>query len=64
MDVCRGADALAIMTPWREFSHVNLAQVRESMSGDVIVDPFGVLDGQQCEELGFKHFRLGKAAGC
>ena len=62
LDAARGADGLAIMTPWREFSSVEMAQVREMMRGRVIVDPFGALDGLQCAQLGFSHFRLGSPA--
>lgn len=59
LDACRGADALVIMTPWREFSAIGMIEVRELMRGRVIVDPFSTLDASLCAELGFSHFRLG-----
>ena len=59
LDCCNGADALAIMTAWNEFSTVDLDQVRELMAGRVIVDPLGLLDGEKCAALGFQHHRLG-----
>ncbi|MBI4356161.1 MAG: UDP-glucose/GDP-mannose dehydrogenase family protein [Candidatus Omnitrophica bacterium] len=59
LDACRGADALAIMTPWPEFAAVSLAQVREMLRGSVIVDPYGVTNGRECEALGLRHLRLG-----
>ena len=62
LEACRGADALAIMTPWREFSSVDLGQVRELMAGRIVVDPFRVLDGDKCSSLGFAHFKLGSSA--
>ena len=62
LDAARGADGLAIMTPWREFSSVEMAQVRELMHGRVIVDPFGALDVLRSTQLGFSHFRLGSPA--
>jgi UDPglucose 6-dehydrogenase len=62
LDACRGADALAIMTPWREFSSIDLGQVREVMAGSIIVDPFGALETARCIALGFSHFRLGLPA--
>lgn len=59
LDACRGADALAVMTPWPEFAAVNLAQVRQAMRGRVILDPFGLLGREACAEQGLQHFRLG-----
>ncbi|MBY0527539.1 MAG: nucleotide sugar dehydrogenase [Gemmataceae bacterium] len=60
LDACRDADALAIVTPWREFALVNLALLRERMRGRTIVDPFGVLDKARCMREGFDHVRLGE----
>jgi hypothetical protein len=42
------------MTPWREFSAIDMEAVREIMAGDVLIDPFAVLDG-----TGFSHQKLG-----
>ena len=62
LDSCRGAHALAVMTPWREFASVDLGQVQELMAGRVVVDPLGALDGDRCAALGFSHFKLGSPA--
>jgi len=59
LEACRGADALAILTPWPEFAHVPAGQIRELMRGRVIVDPFGVLDDAACAAAGLTHARLG-----
>jgi len=59
LDACRGADALVIMTPWREFSSISMTEARALMRGRVIVDPFSTLHVSLCAELGFSHFRLG-----
>jgi UDPglucose 6-dehydrogenase len=58
-EACRGADALAVMTPWEEFTQIKLEDVRGLMRGRVIVDPFQALDPVGCIEYGFRHFRLG-----
>lgn len=60
LDVCHGADVLVITTPWPAFSSIDLTQVREMMDGDVIIDPFGILNRDQCIELGFSYFKLGQ----
>lgn len=62
LDCCHGADALAIMTAWQEFSTIDLDQVRELMAGRLIVDPFGLLDPEKCAALGFQHHRLGASS--
>jgi len=59
IDACRGANALAIMTPWREFSSISIPELREEMAGRVIVDPYGALDKQECARAGFSYFRFG-----
>lgn len=58
-----GADALTIMTAWTEYGHVDLADVRRRMRGRLIVDPFGITDGQRAADLGFSRFRLGATPG-
>lgn len=62
LEACRGADALVIMAPWPEFSAVKPAQIREHMRGDLLIDPFGAVDGRQWTALGGRYFRLGAPA--
>lgn len=45
LDACAGADALAIMTPWKEFAGLDPAAVAAALSGDLVVDPYRVLGG-------------------
>lgn len=56
---CAGADGLAVMTPWAEFSTVDLAEVASAMRGRLLVDPFGVIDPAVAARHGFSHHRLG-----
>ena len=62
LEACRGADALAILTPWPEFLQVALGHVRELMRGRLVVDPFGVLGHDACAAVGLSHVRLGAPA--
>lgn len=59
LDACRGAHALVIPTPWAEFRKLNLADIRAAMPGNILLDPFGVLNGEQAAALGFDYYRLG-----
>ena len=63
LEACHKADVLAIMTPWPEFSSIDLTQLADEMAGRVIADPFGVLDRKQCSDLGFRRFELGLSMG-
>ncbi len=54
-----GVDALAIMTPWKEFSTVDPAEIKAAMSGRIVVDPFGVLDRPKCRAADLRQFVLG-----
>ncbi len=56
-----GADALVIMTPWREFAGVPLQQIRSRLAGSTVIDPYGVLDPAGCAAAGLRHLRLGCA---
>lgn len=59
---CANADALVIMTPWKEFASISLDEISQSMKGNLLVDPFGVLDGENCRARGFQHYQLGVSA--
>lgn len=59
---CVGADVLAIMTPWTEFSSVAPRQLAEEMRGRVLIDPFSALDHRKYEAMGFTVHRRGASA--
>ena len=59
VDACVGADALAVMTPWEEFRDVDLERVSEAMVGDLVIDPFGLLEPERCADHGLRHCRIG-----
>lgn len=59
LKACRGSDALIIMTPWREFSTIDPGAIRQEMSGDVLIDPFGMLPEGPCRDAGFSYHKLG-----
>ena len=59
LDACQGRDALLVMTPWPEFSAVDVPAIAGSLRGRVVVDPFGVIDAGLAQRSGLSHFRLG-----
>jgi UDPglucose 6-dehydrogenase len=56
----RGADALMILTPWPEYRSVPLTELRRAMRGNVILDPYAVLDRAGAAGHGFVVHALGR----
>ena len=63
LEACQGADALVIMTPWKEFSELDPSALAKTLSGRTVIDPYGVLDRAECRAEGFEYFTLG-LEGC
>jgi UDPglucose 6-dehydrogenase len=59
LDAVHGTAALVVMTPWKEFAGVPLNRVTAAMRGRHVLDPYGILDGSRCRELGMEYARLG-----
>jgi UDPglucose 6-dehydrogenase len=59
LDACTGADVLVIMTPWPQFSKISITEIAKKMKGNIILDPFKVLDAKKCREVGIRYFTLG-----
>jgi UDPglucose 6-dehydrogenase len=60
LDAVDGADALAVLTDWRQFAAVSLADVRERMTGSVIFDGRNLLSRAEIEEQGFAYLGVGR----
>jgi UDPglucose 6-dehydrogenase len=62
LDACEGADALVVMTPWKQFSALPPKQAAERLRGKVVIDPYAVLDAAACRKAGLQYHTLGSAA--
>jgi len=62
LDVCDGADALVVMTPWPVFRTLDPADIAARLAGRTVIDPYGVLDPAAAERAGLRCFRLGAPA--
>jgi UDPglucose 6-dehydrogenase len=60
-DACDAADALVVMTPWEEFTRIDLADVKARLRGRLLIDPFGCIDTKAARTAGFDYFRLGSS---
>lgn len=61
-DAAEGAHALAVVTEWNEFKHLDLARVKESMAVPIIVDGRNIYDPQRMRRLGFEYHSVGRPA--
>jgi len=59
LDALAGADSLVIMTPWREFSTVPPMEIRSRMRGNLVIDPYCVLDRKAVAQSAMRHRVLG-----
>ena len=61
LDVCTGANALIVMTPWPEFSRLDPRDIVARLKGRLVIDPFACLDREACQQAGLIHLALGAA---
>ena len=59
LEACDSADVLVIMTPWSQFSKLNPADIAEKLRGNLIIDPYAVLDAKVCCQIGLSYHTLG-----
>jgi UDPglucose 6-dehydrogenase len=59
LDALSDSDALAVMTPWAEFASVAPAEIRARMRGDLVIDPYGMLQRRAATAAGLRHLVLG-----
>lgn len=62
LEACRGADAVAVMTPWAAYKSIAPADIAAVMAGRLLVDPFGVFPSAAVMAAGLDHFTLGSPA--
>ncbi|MEP6740753.1 MAG: UDP-glucose/GDP-mannose dehydrogenase family protein [Caldimonas sp.] len=60
MDALRGADALAIVTEWKEFRSPDLERMKAVMRGPVIFDGRNILDPHGVRAAGFEYAGIGR----
>jgi len=62
-EVIEDADALAILTEWKEFANIDLEKVKSTLKNPVIFDGRNLLDRKKVESSGFTYFAVGKRTG-
>ncbi|MEN6498294.1 MAG: UDP-glucose/GDP-mannose dehydrogenase family protein [Thermoguttaceae bacterium] len=59
-DVLDGADALVIMTEWKQFIHPDFEQMKRRMREPVIFDGRNLYNPQRLRETGFTYYSIGR----
>ncbi|WP_317469707.1 UDP-glucose dehydrogenase family protein [Bacteroides hominis] len=54
------ADAIALMTEWKQFRMPSWVIIRKAMKNFVVVDGRNIYDGEELKELGFTYSRIGQ----
>lgn len=54
------ADAIALLTEWKQFRMPCWAIIHKAMRAHVVVDGRNIYDGEELEELGFTYSRIGQ----
>ena len=59
-DACSSADAMILVTEWREFKQLNLEKIKASMKTGIIFDGRNIYDPARKERLGFEYYSVGR----
>ena len=61
--VAESADALVLVTEWNEFKHLDMARIKDLMSGSVLLDGRNIYDPEAMRQLGFIYRGVGRGYG-
>jgi UDPglucose 6-dehydrogenase len=62
MEAAQGADALVVVTEWRQFRSPDFAGLRKALRTPVIMDGRNLYDPALVRQLGFEHVAVGRGA--
>ncbi len=61
-EVAEGADALVLVTEWREFKLLNMERIRDAMRSPVLFDGRNFYSPEKKTRMGFKYYGIGRGA--
>lgn len=59
-DAATGADAVALLTEWKQFRLPDWSDIKDLMRNHIVVDGRNIYDEAELKELGFRYSRIGK----
>jgi len=60
-EVSEGAEALIIITEWREFKLLNMERIKNLMRKPAIFDGRNIYDAERTRKMGFEYYSIGRA---
>lgn len=60
LDACQSADALVIVTDWREFSSPDFDTIKSQLNQPIIFDGRNLFDPKRLKKRGFRYFGIGR----
>ena len=61
MDSLEGADALAIMTEWKDYHRPNFTAMRDLMRQPVVFDGRNLYEPERMQRQGFRYYSIGRS---
>ena len=62
-EAVKGAEALVLITPWKEYKALDFDRVKKTMSVPLIIDTANLLDGDHLVKMGFAYMDIGRGRG-
>ena len=59
-EAAEGADAVALITEWKQFRMPDWTLLRSAMRDNIIVDGRNILDKEEALNAGFRYYGIGK----
>lgn len=59
-EALNGADALLLLTEWKEFRSPDFGEIKNTLQKPIIFDGRNQFDGSRLNELGFTYYQIGK----
>jgi UDPglucose 6-dehydrogenase len=59
-EAAQGADAIAILTEWDEFTYINFSQLREDSACRLIIDGRNLYNPERMKSLGYNYVSVGR----
>ncbi|WJH30911.1 UDP-glucose/GDP-mannose dehydrogenase family protein [Paenibacillus sp. CC-CFT742] len=60
MEAAKGADALCVLTEWKEFMEINLFELAEYMNQPVLIDGRNIYAENQIADTSFQYYSVGR----
>jgi len=60
LEAARGANALLVVTEWKEFKELNLEEIHKVMDNPIVIDGRNLFDAARMRSLGFEYISVGR----